>query len=120
MREILLEELDLRTVVGKDVRVRWVAADEVLVLGLGGVEAIQRDDGGDDAAGEDLQVTVDQVRQWPGGRKVRQAGQRVPITVPETASIEGIGAPTALSPPRASSARRLPRAPATPEMCGDG
>jgi len=50
------------------------------------------------AAGEDLQVTVDQVRQWPGGRKVKQAGQRVPITVPETASIEGIGAPTALSP----------------------
>jgi hypothetical protein len=50
------------------------------------------------AAGEDLQVTVDQVRQWPGGRKVKQAGQRVPITVPETASIEGFGAPPALSP----------------------
>ena len=30
------------------------------------------------AAGEDLQVAVDQVRQWPGGRKVKQAGQRVP------------------------------------------
>ena len=28
------------------------------------------------AAGEELQVTVDQVRQWPGGRKVKQAGQR--------------------------------------------
>jgi hypothetical protein len=27
------------------------------------------------AAGEDLEVTVDQVRQWPGGRKVKQAGQ---------------------------------------------
>jgi hypothetical protein len=49
------------------------------------------------AAGEDLQVTVDQVRQWPGGRKVKQAGQTVPVTVPETASIEGIGAPAALS-----------------------
>ena len=43
------------------------------------------------AAGEDLQVTVEQVRQWPGGRKVKQAGQKVPVTVPETASIEGIG-----------------------------
>ncbi len=43
------------------------------------------------AAGEDLQVTVDHVRQWPGGRKVKQAGQRVPVTVPTTASIEGLG-----------------------------
>ena len=51
------------------------------------------------AAGEDLQVTVDQVRQWPGGRKVKQAGQRVPVTVPETASIEGLdAAASALSP----------------------
>jgi hypothetical protein len=50
-----------------------------------------------DAAGEDLELTVDQVRQWPGGRKVKQAGQKVPITVPETASIEGIGSPTAVS-----------------------
>jgi hypothetical protein len=49
------------------------------------------------AAGEDLQVTVDQVRQWPGGRKVKQAGQKVPITVPETATIEGVGAPAALA-----------------------
>jgi hypothetical protein len=50
------------------------------------------------AAGEDLQVTVDQVRQWPGGRRVKQAGQKVPVTVPETATIEGIGTPAALSP----------------------
>jgi hypothetical protein len=42
------------------------------------------------AAGQDLQVTVDQVRQWPGGRKVKQAGQRVAVTVPETATIEGV------------------------------
>ena len=55
------------------------------------------------AAGEDLQVTVDQVRQWPGGRKVKQAGQKVPITVPETATIEGVGAPAALADyPRSS------------------
>jgi len=43
------------------------------------------------AAGEDLQLTVDQVRQWPGGRKVKQAGQKVPVSVPATASIEGVG-----------------------------
>lgn len=47
------------------------------------------------AAGEDLQVTVDQVRQWPGGRKVKQAGQKVPVSVPETASIEGVGSAAA-------------------------
>lgn len=50
------------------------------------------------AAGENLQVTVDQVRQWPGGRKVKQAGQTVPVTVPETASIEGIDTAAALAP----------------------
>jgi hypothetical protein len=42
------------------------------------------------AAGQDLHVTVDQVRQWPGGRKVKQAGQRIAVTVPETATIEGV------------------------------
>ena len=47
------------------------------------------------AAGEDLHVTVDHVRQWPGGRKVKQAGQKVPVTVPETASIEGLEAAAA-------------------------
>jgi hypothetical protein len=49
------------------------------------------------AAGEDLQVTVDQVRQWPGGRKVKQGGQKVGVTVPETASIEGVSNPAAIS-----------------------
>jgi hypothetical protein len=43
------------------------------------------------AAGQDLQVSVDQVRQWPGGRKVKLAGQNVPVSVPETATIEGLG-----------------------------
>ena len=47
------------------------------------------------SAGEDLQVTVEHVRQWPGGRKVKQAGQKVPIMVPETASIEGLGSAAA-------------------------
>ncbi|NUT54830.1 MAG: M23 family metallopeptidase [Thermoleophilia bacterium] len=48
------------------------------------------------AAGEDIQVTVDQVRQWPGGRKVKMTGQKVPVTVPETATIEGVGGAAAL------------------------
>lgn len=50
------------------------------------------------AAGEDLQVEVAQVRQWPGGRRVKQAGQKVPVTVPETASIEGVAGAAALAP----------------------
>ena len=50
------------------------------------------------AAGEDLQVAVEQVRQWPGGRRVKQTGQKVPVTVPDTASIEGVAAAVALSP----------------------
>ena len=50
------------------------------------------------AAGEALQLNVDQVRQWPGGRKVKQAGQKVPVVVPATASIEGIADVTGLSP----------------------
>jgi hypothetical protein len=44
------------------------------------------------AAGEALHVTVDQVRQWPGGRKVKHTGQRIAVSVPETASIEGLAA----------------------------
>lgn len=50
------------------------------------------------AAGQDLRVTVDQVRQWPGGRKVKQPGFQVPIAVPETASIEGLAGAAALAP----------------------
>jgi hypothetical protein len=49
------------------------------------------------AAGQDLQVLVDQVRQWPGGRKVKQAGQRVAVLVPETASIEGVADPAGIA-----------------------
>lgn len=50
------------------------------------------------AAGEDLQMSVDQVRQWPGGRKVKQAGQKVPVSVPETALIEGLAGAAGLEP----------------------
>jgi hypothetical protein len=44
------------------------------------------------AAGEDLSVSIDQVRSWPGGRKIKQAGQKVAVSVPNTASIEGMTA----------------------------
>ena len=50
------------------------------------------------AAGGDLQMNLEQVRQWPGGRKVKQVGQKVPVAVPETASIEGIVDVAGLSP----------------------
>jgi hypothetical protein len=50
------------------------------------------------ADGEELQVSVDQVRQWPGGRRIKQAGQKVVVSVPETISIEGIASTDALAP----------------------
>ena len=34
------------------------------------------------AAGEDLQLSLDQVRSWPGGRKIKQAGQKVGVVRP--------------------------------------
>jgi hypothetical protein len=46
----------------------------------------------ENAAGEALNVTIDLVRQWPGGRRIKQAGQKVAVSVPATASIEGVGA----------------------------
>jgi hypothetical protein len=42
------------------------------------------------AAGQDLSLSLEQVRSWPGGRKIKQAGQKVAVSVPETASVEGI------------------------------
>ena len=41
------------------------------------------------AVGQDLALTLDQVRSWPGGRKIKQAGQKVAVAVPETATVEG-------------------------------
>jgi hypothetical protein len=41
-------------------------------------------------AGQDLALSLAQVRSWPGGRKVKQGGQKVAVSVPETASVEGI------------------------------
>ena len=50
------------------------------------------------AANGQLSLTLDQVRQWPGGRRVKQSGQQVAVAVPETASIEGVGAAAAVVP----------------------
>jgi hypothetical protein len=47
------------------------------------------------AVGRDLALSLEQVRSWPGGRKVRQAGLKVAVSVPETASIEGISSAAA-------------------------
>jgi hypothetical protein len=41
-------------------------------------------------AGQDLSLSLAQVRWWPGGRKIMQAGQKVAVSVPETASVEGL------------------------------
>jgi Peptidase family M23 len=42
-------------------------------------------------AGRDaLELSLDQVRQWPGGRRTMQAGQKVAVTIPETAAVVGV------------------------------
>jgi Peptidase family M23 len=35
-----------------------------------------------------LELTVDQVRQWPGGRRIAHTGQSVTVALPETALLE--------------------------------
>lgn len=35
-----------------------------------------------------VELSVDQVRQWPGGRRVAHAGQRVTVAVPEEAALD--------------------------------
>ena len=50
------------------------------------------------AVGQDLALSLTHVRSWPGGRKIKQAGQRVGVVVPETARIEGFVDPAGLSP----------------------
>jgi hypothetical protein len=48
------------------------------------------------AAGRDVSLNLEQVRSWPGGRRIHQVGMKVAVSVPETASIEGVtGAPAA-------------------------
>jgi hypothetical protein len=49
------------------------------------------------AAGEDLQLSLEQVRSWPGGRRIKQNGQQVAVSVPETASLEGIDSPAGVA-----------------------
>lgn len=50
-----------------------------------------------EAAGEELSLELERVRSWPGGRKIEQSGQKVAVTVPPTASIEGVTGQLALS-----------------------
>ena len=50
------------------------------------------------AAGQDLALSLTQVRSWPGGRKIKQAGQKVGVVVPETATIENVVDPAGLTP----------------------
>ena len=50
-----------------------------------------------EAAGEELQLELNRVRSWPGGRKIEQSGQTIAVAVPPTASIEGIAGATTLS-----------------------
>jgi hypothetical protein len=35
-----------------------------------------------------LELTIDQVRQWPGGRRIAHDGQKVAVSVPDTTSFE--------------------------------
>ena len=42
------------------------------------------------AGGRDVSLNLEQVRSWPGGRRILQAGMKVAVSVPETASIEGM------------------------------
>ena len=50
------------------------------------------------AGGQDLALTLDQVRSWPGGRKIKHEGQKIAVAVPETALLEVVGDPTGLAP----------------------
>jgi hypothetical protein len=44
-----------------------------------------------------LALRLDQVRQWPGGLKVKQSGQKVAVDVPDTAAIVGASGPVDLA-----------------------
>jgi hypothetical protein len=50
------------------------------------------------AAEQDLSLSLEQVRSWPGGRRIKQAGQKVAVSVPETVSVEGLESADALTP----------------------
>lgn len=42
-----------------------------------------------------LRLSVDQVRQWPGGKKIEHPGQKIMVSVPEAASVEGVSSAAA-------------------------
>jgi hypothetical protein len=50
-------------------------------------------------AGEELRLELEQVRSWPGGRRIEHSGQKVAVSVPPTASIEGAIEPLTLASP---------------------
>ena len=41
----------------------------------------------------EVELTVDQVRQWPGGRTTAQSGQKVTVSIPDTVSPESVVPP---------------------------
>ena len=45
------------------------------------------------AGGAALELSLDQVRQWPGGRRIAQMGQRVAVSLPQTTAVEGAAPP---------------------------
>ena len=49
------------------------------------------------AVGQDLSLSLEQVRSWPGGHRIKQAGQKVAVSVPETVSVEGVVSAGALA-----------------------
>jgi hypothetical protein len=51
------------------------------------------------SAGQDLSLSLAQVRSWPGGRMIKQTGQKVAVSVPETATLEGLDSPMGLAYP---------------------
>ena len=42
------------------------------------------------AGSGELELSVEQVRQWPGGRTIAQSGQKVPVSIPDTVSLESV------------------------------
>ena len=42
------------------------------------------------ARGAALELSLDQVRQWPGGRRIVQTGQKVAVSLPLTTAVEGV------------------------------
>ncbi len=59
------------------------------------------------SAGEALTLELDQVRKWPGGRKVAQPGRELALTVPPTAAFEGAVNPAGIGLAALASGRSV-------------